>query len=84
MRSQLAQRITRLEASRTIGPIPVFRSGWLTPLPADFEGERHVALVSRQPGRNPLVEWCEFEERPGTAPSDERVAGPLVYLRREQ
>jgi hypothetical protein len=39
------------------------RSGYLKTPPADYVGERHVAIVKREPRGAPgTFEWCEFEE----------------------
>ncbi|MCU1236700.1 MAG: hypothetical protein JWP63_4667 [Candidatus Solibacter sp.] len=68
MRQTLVSRLERLESMPGAGRPQFFRYGWLRPLPADYGGERHVAIVSREPTLNPLVEWCVFEERPGKSP----------------
>jgi hypothetical protein len=54
--------------------------GWLTPLPDDFVGERHVVIVKREPTRSENVDWCEFEERPGPAPAASASANFQVHL----
>lgn len=36
--------------------------GWFTPLPPDWEGERHVVVIRREPSCSPRVEWYEWEE----------------------
>ena len=61
MRSKLLARLERLEARAGPAAPAIFRYGWLTPLPADFIGERHVVIVKREPTNSPNVEWCEFE-----------------------
>ena len=53
----------------------MFCTGYLTPLPEDYTGERHIVMVKREPVEgSPGHEWCEFEERPGPEPpgSDRR------------
>jgi hypothetical protein len=82
MRSKLLARLERLEARAEPSAPLIFRYGWLTPLPEDFTGERHVGIVKREPTTSPNIEWCEFEERPGAA-AIEGIDGSLtVYLTR--
>ena len=50
--------------------VPPLRYGYLTPLPDDYTGDRHVVIVSRTT-QSDGTEWCEFEERPGPAPVQE-------------
>ena len=69
MRARLLVRLQRLEAQQPAGQPAMFRYGWLKPLPKDYTGERHVAIVKREPTRAPGFEWCEFEERLGPAPA---------------
>lgn len=68
MKSGLLRRLESLEAR--IAPVAraIFRYGWLKALPADYVGERHTAIVKREPTDTPNVEWCHFEERPGPSP----------------
>jgi len=80
MKKSLLARLERLEARPETKAPPVFRYGWLRPLPADYAGERHVAMIKRQPTKSPNIEWCEFEERPGTSPSGANTGGMTVYL----
>ena len=56
MRSKLLARLERLEARAEPAAPLTFRYGWLTPLPADFTGERHVVIVKREPTNSPNVE----------------------------
>jgi hypothetical protein len=58
--------LERLEVKVEPKKPPLFRAGYLKTLPADYVGERHRAIVKREPSAN--GEWCEFEERPGPAP----------------
>ena len=53
---------------------PVFlRYGWLAnQLPEDYEGERHYIPVNCKATGSPLIEWCEFEERAGPDPRENR------------
>ena len=71
MRAALRSRLERLEVVVEPKKPQRFRSGYLKKLPADYVGERHVAIVKREPsGALGKGEWCEFEERPGPAPVD--------------
>jgi hypothetical protein len=70
MRAALRSRLERLEVRLEQKKPHFFRSGYLKTLPADYVGERHVAIVKREPSGAPNGEWCEFEERPGPAPPD--------------
>ena len=71
MRAALRSRLERLEVVIAPKKPQRFRSGYLKTLPADYVGERHVAILKREPAGAPgNVEWCEFEERPGPAPLD--------------
>jgi hypothetical protein len=49
--------------------VPLIRYGWLATLPADYVGERHIVTLQQERTRSPHFEWCEWEERPGPAPS---------------
>jgi hypothetical protein len=61
--------LQRLEAKTEVNTSVMFRYGWLRPLPSDFIGEKHAVIVKREPTTRANVEWCEFEERPGPAPT---------------
>jgi hypothetical protein len=63
MRSKLLARLERLDARAEPAAPLILRYGWLTPLPADFTGERHVVIVKREPTKSLNIEWCAFEER---------------------
>ncbi len=80
MRSKLLARLERLEARAEPDAPLTFRYGWLTRLPADYTGERHVVIVKREPANSPHAEWCEFEERPGAAPTEDSDRSLTVYL----
>jgi hypothetical protein len=82
MRPKLLARLERLEARAEPAAPVIFRYGWLTPLPADFTGERHVVIVKREPTNSPNVEWCEFEERRGAAATEGSDDSLTVYLTR--
>ena len=78
MRQKLVSRIERLESMPSPFKPLLFRYGWLHPLPDDYNGERHVAILSREATATPNVEWCVFEERRGKGPDiqkDERRLG---------
>ena len=68
MRAALLARLEKLEMTMPVGAPPIFRYGWLSQLPKDFKGERHVVSIKTTPMNSPNFEWCEFEERPGLAP----------------
>jgi len=71
MRAALRSRLERLEVVAEPKKPQLIRSGYLKTLPPDYVGERHVAIVKREPGgASGNSEWCEFEERPGPAPPD--------------
>jgi hypothetical protein len=70
MRGALRSRLEKLEVRVEPKKPPLFRSGYLKTLPADYVGERHVVIVKREPSGAPGNEWCEFEERPGPEPVD--------------
>ncbi len=80
MKMTLLARVERLEALPDTGKPVFFRYGWLHALPNDFTGERHVAIVSREPTRTPNVEWCVFEERPGCGPPLDHSEAMTVFL----
>ncbi|MGD0182919.1 MAG: hypothetical protein ABSC15_24160 [Terriglobales bacterium] len=67
-RQQLLTRLDRLEAVLAVKQVGVISYGWLNML-RNYEGERHVVLLRREPTISPGLEWCEWEERPGPAPS---------------
>ena len=81
MKRALLARLERLETMPVGGRAAYFRYAWLQPLPADYTGERHVAMLSREPTINPLVEWCVFEERPGPGPVIDASEGMTVFLK---
>jgi hypothetical protein len=75
MRRPLIVRIERLEAILAPMQAPKLYYGWLLPLPADYVGERHIVTLQQERTRSPHLEWCDWEERPGPAPS-----APAVYF----
>ena len=81
MKRHLLTRLERLEAALAPKLVPLISYGWLLPLPADYVGERHIVTVSREPTRSPRFEWCEWEERPGPAPSDAEDVVPTDVFR---
>src|SRR5437764_9863139 len=68
MRARLLARLQRLETQSGASRRSLLRYGCLKPLPDDYDGERHVVIVKREPADSSEIEWCEFEERPGLAP----------------
>jgi hypothetical protein len=82
MKPSFRSRMVRLEA-RTEASQPLkFRTGYLTQLPEDFTGERHIFVVKREPTESPYQEWCDFEERSGPAPPGSDDGGLTIYLTR--
>ena len=69
MRRPLLARLERLEAILAVQQVRKFCYGWITPLPDDYVGERHVVTISREQW-SPRIEWCQWEEREGPAPPD--------------
>lgn len=69
MRRSLLARLESLEAILAPKQVPRICYGWLLTLPSDYVGERHIVSVKQEPTRSPHFEWCEWEERPGPAPS---------------
>ena len=65
----LRARVQRLEAEMGASDEPSLRLGYIVdPLPTDYTGERH-RVVLRAVGRDSYGrQWCEVEERPGSAP----------------
>lgn len=80
MKSHLLERIRRLEQRPELAPPAFFRCGWLHAFPADYVGDRHVAVLNREPAGSPSAGWCEFEERPGPGPTPFDGDGVIVYL----
>ena len=73
MRARLLARVQRLEAQPAAGQPCMLHYGWLSPLPPDYTGERHVVIV-KQEATGSRFEWCEFEERAGPAlPNTDRL-----------
>jgi hypothetical protein len=70
MNTRLLTRLDRLEAALAVKQVGMISYGWLNTLPADYVGERHIATVGREPTISPRLEWCEWEERAGAAPSE--------------
>ena len=68
MGTRILARVKHLESQPEMARRPdLIQVGWLLPLPLDYAGELHVVTINRQPTVRG-IEWCEFEERPGTAP----------------
>ena len=80
MRSKLLSRLGRLEAQAQDAREEMIQIGALKRLPADFLGDRHVVVTKRYPSSTPNWETCEFEERPGPAPSGVQNGASRIYL----
>ena len=80
MKASLRSRLARLEARVKPEALPYFRYGWLKPLPSDYAGERHVAIITREPTASPYVEWCTFQEHAGPAPPASSDNAFTLYL----
>ena len=77
MNTRLRTRLAKLEFTRAIQREKrvVIRFGTLKRLPADYQGERHVATIAG-PGCDPAhPDYYEFEERPGPDPRPAETAG---------
>ena len=77
MNTRIRTRLAKLELTRTVQAEKrlVIRFGTLKRLPADYQGERHVATIAG-PGCDPEHPDCyEFEERPGSDPCPAETAG---------
>ena len=72
----------KLEARPEYAAPLYFRYGFVSPLPAEYTGERHIVIVSRQPTDRPFVELCEFEERPGPDPAEAQANSFVLLLTR--
>jgi hypothetical protein len=82
MRVNLLARLKKLDATFVPNkPAPTFRCGWLTTLPEDFTGERHIVVVSRPPDNSPEEPW-EFAEQAGRGPTEPWENSFTVYLTR--
>ncbi len=68
MKQNFLSRLEKLEAITSPVRGPIFRHGYLTPLPEDYVGERHIVRVEEAPAEGVDPTWCRFEERPGPAP----------------
>jgi hypothetical protein len=78
MRRTLLSRLARLETRATGAEHAIVRIGYLTTLPADYSGERHVVILSRR--RTEGMEICACEERPGPAPAGTEVSDCQVHI----
>ena len=76
MRRALLARLEKLEVALAPQLVPLIKYGWLATLPADYVGERHIAVVNYQPTRSPRFDWYEWEEQEGPAPSAHVVNCP--------
>ena len=83
MKSSFRSRLEWLEARMAADEPGTFRSGYLTSLPEDYTGERHVVAIKSEPvAGSPGHEWCEFEERSGPEPPGSNRGGFTVYCTR--
>jgi hypothetical protein len=80
----LRVRLERLEAKMPAKRPLRVRCGQLTPLPADYVGERHVVIVKRLSNGAGGMEWCEFEERHGPAPPGSQDHTPTIYFSEDE
>jgi hypothetical protein len=48
-------RLERLEARTELSKPFTFRYGWSEPLPGDFQGERHIAIVEQRQTTSPTL-----------------------------
>jgi hypothetical protein len=65
----IAQRLLRLERVEAASRLVIrMRFGYVTRLPREYTGERHLVVTKQLPPRSPGQEWVEFEERPGPKP----------------
>jgi hypothetical protein len=83
MTTNLLTQIAHLEARPQTARTPLLRYGWIDRLSSDYTGERHIAIVKREPTRAPNIEWCQFEERRGQAPAGRVDDSFVVGLTRE-
>jgi hypothetical protein len=67
MKTTLRRRVEALEEKWRVNPVRLIRYGWFTPLPPNWEGERHVVAIRQEASNSNLVEWYEWEERIGPA-----------------
>ena len=79
MSRTLMSRLTRLEARATAAEQARFRIGYVTTLPENFVGEKHIAILSRL-RTDDGMEVCACEERSGPAPAGTEIADCQVYL----
>jgi hypothetical protein len=83
MKTALLARLARLENRPEMNKPAAMRYGWLKPLPASFTGERHVAIIKREPTNRPNIEWCQFEERVGPPPPNSDDGSLCIILKGE-
>ena len=80
MKQNFLSRLEKLEAITSPARGPIFRHGYLTPLPEDYVGERHIVRVDEAPAEGTDPTWCRFEERPGPAPPRDPNARPAFCV----
>ena len=73
--------LMKLDANFAPKPLQLtFRYRWLTTLPEDYSGERHIAVVTKPPADS--EEPWEFQARPGPGPTEPLENSFTVYLAR--
>ena len=74
MKRNLISRLEELEAKANVDGPTLIRIGWVSRLPADYVGEKHVVVKNCPiiPGR-PDVQWFTSREYPGPAPAVESI-----------
>ena len=80
MKRALLARLEWLESLPETRKASILSLRMVPALPDDFSGERHIAIVSREPTSTANVEWCVFEERAGIGPALDRSNGMTVFL----
>ena len=84
MMARMLSRLNRLETHPGLRPACSFRTGLLKRLPEDYFGERHVAIIEREPFSSYHAVQCEFEERPGPPPPRSDDGVPRLYLSEDE
>ena len=79
MRRTLLSRLARLETRTTAVERGRFRIGYVTTLPVDFAGERHIVILHRL-RTDEGMEICACEERPGSAPAGTEISDCQVHI----
>jgi hypothetical protein len=83
MRS-VVSRLARLERLSRLSTAPQrlrIQYGYLTTLPDDYTGPRHVVTMKQLPPVERGEDWFEWEERPGPEPASSRRPDRYRYER---